>query len=525
MFQPQKKKNTKDDEGQDPNKKLKTAAPDEPKTIASLVSPPPPQIVPSLFSSVLIERSHPTASALLRQSAPSANNNRKNEDDPPSDVPYSPLLMSTAVQRPPKPANNNRANEPIDLTDSPMLTVMNSPRPPTSSIDNKTTRLSGPWAAPTIPLEKPSYSDQRQIDSMWKGSAPTLPQPVRTSVPAKSEPGKLPDREQVEQALRTLPKPPTIANTKVTPAKFALHNESARESGASGSNQKGLSTNRKVVRQPAVADYAKRRPEQMLSQISDVVRWNAENAKQAPVEVQFGYGVRKGEQPELFSSTNNLASQQWMAEALRDPALLLKNAALKSTDQHVKRTAMKLLFHDDQHAARRKAVESDKTIDESQRTHLLGELELAKNLRGQFLGGTHTVVENKTDRHAEQNVAAALHIQHSKKPYEKAEIAGTMIRCASCGIELGHNLVDAESHLQMHGKLFSNQVAEKKGTRFLKGPAGSSLETEDSRRSRSVSPVRFSAEKSADKPAAATDERKPQPESKTKEEQEEQEDL
>ena len=354
---------------------------------------------------------------------------------------------------------------------------------------NVLSRSSSAFQQKMIELTEPKRSDQRQLESFFNKKVTPLQQPVRMSRRAQYEAHT--NLRGLEQYVGPLPTTnPTVRTVSVDAEKLSGHNELAKMSGASGSNQGGLSTNRKVVAQPDPADYTERRPEQMLSHLSEVVHWNLEAAEHAPVEVQFGYGMRKGEQPELFSSANEPASQQWMAQNLSDPMKHLKAAALQNSNPHVKRSAMKLLFHDEQHEARKNKLLADKELADDKRAHLLQELELAKSLRDQFLSGEHTVVKNPGERHAEQNIAAALHRQHRQKPYDQAEISGTMIRCASCGMELGHNVEDEKLHAAMHGKLYSTQVSEPRMNRFLRREdAPDSQETSDSSRARSASPV------------------------------------
>jgi hypothetical protein len=240
---------------------------------------------------------------------------------------------------------------------------------------------------------------------------------------------------------------------------------------------------------PKTADYRERRPEQILSHVSSVMKWSAEEHDQNPVEVQFGYAPTPNGS-KIYSSTNNKGSQDWLAGALNDPLRHVKDAAKQNDDPDVKRNANKLLFFAENQAKRRQELESS-SLSPEQKEKQRADLKLTDDIHRQMFTGTHNVV--KTDlsgsqRHAEQNVAAAMHRDGATGT---AGIAGTKIRCYSCSASIGPSLQDENEDYAIAGKVYTTQSSKKAITR-LDGKKGvMKVHTDRSERSGSASPARF----------------------------------
>lgn len=336
-----------------------------------------------------------------------------------------------------------------------------------------------------ISLPRPSRPKYRNND-VNKKARTSLKQPMTVLDPQKPTPYTLPQDWQkvVDQVHHDDPKAPERVEvdklrqfTKVPIKKLGVD--------LTGGNQGGLfpEDDSMVTKLPESSDYKKSRPQQILSQLSEVIRHRAEEEDQNPVEVQFGYGKKKDGGLDLFTSTNNKESQEWLLEALKSPLDQVKKAA-KSDDPEVTRRALKILFQEEQNKERRKQIGNDPHEKE------LGEqLDLAEKIREQFLAGPTKVVVNTAKRHAEQNISDAL---HEMEDYEEADIQGTMIRCEGCSSELGINLKDQHGK-GVIGRVYASQAEKSRHQKTLDEVrhGRARIATNRSHRSRSTSPPRL----------------------------------
>jgi len=235
---------------------------------------------------------------------------------------------------------------------------------------------------------------------------------------------------------------------------------------------------------PEVADYTERRPEQVLSQISEVMLHSAQAAGKEPVETQFGYGRRDDRSPlDLYASTNNKATQELLLEHMKDPVSHVKAAAKNKDNPQLQKMALKLLFFEEHKQARLKEIENH-----PDREKLTRELEVASQVHDSFMKGNVNVVVNRYDRHAEQNIAEAM---HARGGYTSGEIGGSMIRCEGCSSELGHNLEDEEGHALVGRSYASQAESERHQQTYEDIQRGRTrVVTNRSARSRSHSPPR-----------------------------------
>lgn len=253
--------------------------------------------------------------------------------------------------------------------------------------------------------------------------------------------------------------------------------------GLTGGNQGGLAPEDEEQRYelPEYADYTRRRPEQLLSQISEVMHHAAKAKDQEPVETQFGYGRKADGSVHLYASTNNPQTQQGLQERLGNPRAHLESA-LRSDDPQLSKVATKLLLFGEQQAKRREAIRGHP--DEAQ---LSQDLDLSDRIHASFMQGSVNVVKNPYKRHAEQNIAEAMHA--SGHEYDQAEIAGTKIRCEGCSSELGYNLRDGRGRFVV-GRVYGSQAERARHEETLgdvsRGRAV--VATNRSERSRSHSP-------------------------------------
>jgi hypothetical protein len=264
---------------------------------------------------------------------------------------------------------------------------------------------------------------------------------------------------------------------------------------------------------PETANYQERRPEQLLSHMSSVMKWSAEQNGKDPVEVQFGYAPTPNG-PKIYSSTNNRESQDWLSQALSDPLSHVKNAAKNSQDPDVKRNANKLLFFDENQAARRQQLGSS-SLSPEKKQKLSDDLDLTDKIHSQMFTGTHNVVKTdklptpadakRPQRHAEQNVAAAMHQDGATGT---AEIAGTKIRCYSCSASIGPSLKDETEKFTIAGRVYTSQSSQEATKRLGRSKGTTKVHTGPSGRSKSSSPARFSAE---DQAAQASSSKRPRP--------------
>lgn len=192
-----------------------------------------------------------------------------------------------------------------------------------------------------------------------------------------------------------------------------------------------------------------KRTPQVLMELSEVFR-----SLTKATEVQFGYGLREGGGLDLFASANEESAQDELLTLMTNPAGALKLAA-KSKNARIARMAGKLVFYAEQEKERREAIEaryegvsekpkkgeSKKTSERRERRDgMRAELDLARMVYDKALNGDVTVVKNRGERHAEQNIADVLADgAEGKDPYTLGDIQGTKIRCGACSGALGRN--------------------------------------------------------------------------------------
>jgi len=261
----------------------------------------------------------------------------------------------------------------------------------------------------------------------------------------------------------------------------------------SGANQGGLSPEKEKYRTelPEFSDYTQSRPQQILSQLGEVFLHHGVQAKKKPVEVQFGYGLKEDKSLDLFASSNNLASQKWLAKALKTPVEHLKEAA-KSPDGHISQVAQKLLFFDQQNEKRREKIKGKPNEEELEK-----QIQLAEKIHRAFLGGPVRVATNTAMRHAEQNIADVIHGGYinpkgKRSDYVQADIQGPKIRCEGCSSELGPSLID-KSGKNVIGKVYASQSKKEKHEKTFEDirRGRTRVATNRSERPHSTSPVRI----------------------------------
>ncbi|HMV69983.1 MAG TPA: hypothetical protein PKA64_24295 [Myxococcota bacterium] len=268
---------------------------------------------------------------------------------------------------------------------------------------------------------------------------PNLDELVSSSTGLKGFDFKAPTKEPVDSLTR-LPGMDTVLDA------FDL----------SGGKQGGKYPAKHLHESPEVADYTQARPLQMLSDFSDILLSAAESEGQSPVEIQFGYGLGDTDEPDVYASSNNKESQEWLFKALQNPGSYVEKA-LGSGDENIRAIAAKLMFHEEQTKQRKDRVLSSSLPNQEE---LLGEIDLATKIRHKILTGSTGLAYNplggKTGaRHAEQNIADVMH----GKGYKKAEIGGTKIRCEACTSELGPAMLDDEDRWSM-GKFYGAQASK-----------------------------------------------------------------
>ena len=122
------------------------------------------------------------------------------------------------------------------------------------------------------------------------------------------------------------------------------------------------------------------------------------------------------------------------------------------------RQAQKLLNFKDVQDRRRPEIGKQQPADDEKSARLNSELDLTDDLPKAFFSGNHEVVVNprddKTARHAEQNITAAMY-KAKPKQGSTAEIAGIKIRCGSSSA-LGSNLRNT-GHQGVAGKFYPGQ--------------------------------------------------------------------
>jgi hypothetical protein len=355
------------------------------------------------------------------------------------------------AQEPPK--KQRRLNDPSEET--PMEVEAPPQRSPFAF--KRTSTLKRPRRPRKDQQGLKSWPDDPNLDPFG------LLQPVRTSVPghAPSPFSAPPDLAQLVQGVQ--PPPLSTPGLVTVPhmRKFPDQKQIKSADGGAvirGGNQHGKNAfphNHKKNKEnpfatsvPPYADYTERRPDQMLADLSDIML--ADIGVEEATEVEFGYGMRANDVADrnfggldLFASTNNPSSQAKLQERLANPMAIIKRFAMMEpkdeSEQNLQQVALKLLFHEEQDAARRQAIQGH-----PERERLEAELDLASAIRTKALSGQTTVVgsdaSEATARHAEQNIADHMHAQR----YDFGEIAGTKIRCGSCSSELAPNLFDAE---------------------------------------------------------------------------------
>jgi hypothetical protein len=329
------------------------------------------------------------------------------------------------------------------------------------------------------PLIRPSRPRSKLTE---QGQKSKLAQPIRVSKAAKEKSWDLPTdlSEYVD------PKDKKVKIEKMEIDELRQHqNTKVKEMGLPlmGANQGGLypEEKSKTTELPETADYTERRPEQKLSQISEMVRYCLEKEGKKPVEVQAGFGSGKNNSQKLYLSTNDPDSQNWLIESLNPTKIL--NDSLQSGDEHVKQVALKTRFHTLQQEERRKAIK-----DRTDKEKLEKELKKTDEINDKFMSGPITVVRNSRKRHAEQNIAEAMY----EDKMDEGEIAGTMIRCEGCSAELGSNLID-EKGQYITGRTYASQASPERHKKLFKqiNDSQAKVATNRSKRSRSCSPPRL----------------------------------
>lgn len=305
----------------------------------------------------------------------------------------------------------------------------------------------------STPLLRPRRENGN--DAFLQGN---VEQPIRQLVPA-TRPDQVMPMDMDEQ-IRGVPdqkpsKPQKVPVEKMSRIKGM--DAVLKPFGLSGGKQGGKYPQAHLHESPEYADYTHARPLQMLSDFADVFLAGATAEGKDPVEIQFGYGLNDVE-PDLYASSNNVDSEDWLAGALADPMKYLRQAAL-GDDPNLQAIAAKLLLYDEQVSQRKAQVMSS---DAPNQQELLDEIDLSSRIRSKILSGRTDVAYNKLGgqlgaRHAEQNIADVLH----DKGYAKGEIGGTKIRCEACTSELGPAMLDDQGRWSM-GKFYGAQATKER---------------------------------------------------------------
>lgn len=369
------------------------------------------------------------------------------------------LPNQVALKRPPDP------NQVLNSVPTKLLTVsINTPQPPPSLALNQPTRTSIP-VTPNKDYRDPSYP--KNLNDL-----------IDNHSPYKAD-----------------------AKTKVEDVQIDLGKYEGVEDGNNfdylgGGNQGGRfprDTNMQTTL-PDTADYRQRRPEQLLSHMSSVMKWAGEKDGAGPTEVQFGYVQGSDGKMRIYSSTNDRRSQEWLGNALKDPLTHVKAAAKQNENPDVKRNALKLLYFQENQRSRRSENETAPGRSASDKGKINSDLDLSDELHKQMFTGTHHVVKNgdfnatrypldppparaneirrpivaPQGRHAEQNVAEAMH-RDMKNDGGTAEIAGTKVRCYSCSSALGPSLKDKDEQFFISGRAYLAQSDRTSQRELLSG--------------------------------------------------------
>lgn len=351
-----------------------------------------------------------------------------------------------------------------------------------------------------VPFKRPP--DPKTAHTQSASSSLELSQPTRTSLPANpywdrdaSYPESL--NHLIDEASPYGPG----ARTKVQEVKINLQKHAGVEDGNNfdylgGGNQGGRVPKDANMQTslPDTADYTQRRPEQLLSHMSSVMKWAGEKDGADPTEVQFGYVQGRDGKVRLYSSTNDSRSQEWLGNALKDPLTHVKAAAKQNENQDVKRNALKLLYFQENQGSRRSENNNAPGRSASDKQKINSDLDLSDELHKQMFTGTHHVVKNGNfdamrypldppatgrneirrpivapqGRHAEQNVAEAMH-KDMENDGGTAEIAGTKVRCYSCSSALGPSLKDKDEQFFISGKAYLAQSDRTSQRELLSG--------------------------------------------------------
>lgn len=337
-----------------------------------------------------------------------------------------------------------------------------------------------PVGKQTVPFGRPSHGQGEGMGSKSSISQPVMAiQGAASKRPQKYAPGEH-HADQLADRLGEL-RDKSIATAQTMSVSLPKHDtrtatlkKSAESKGLSltGANMSGFYDPQNAGSIPSYVDYTGHRSKQVLSQLSEIMMHSARQDQIDPVEIQFGYGKRESGDVDLFASANQASVQNWLAEAMTKPMGFHLERASKSDNEELRMMADKLLFHQSQTEGRREAIGSP---TEAQRA----DLTTADTLVGSFLQRNVTVVKNQeaqaeydrrvtgklkitkanqTARHAEQNIATAIHTRNkdSMDPYHVADVQGSKIRCEGCSSEIAHDMTEGSKALM--GKAYPTQA-------------------------------------------------------------------
>lgn len=458
------------------------------------ISPPPPG--PGLGRSLSFGSSLPSSSPLQvpRPPLPVLPPPPPPSLDPMPTPSSDPLAVSAPFGGPPPPSTVTPSPQgvpsppPPSVVPPPSVSVPQPSVSPTPSVSATPSPKPTPWVPPgSEPMLRPLRPTFRKKD-VNKPADPGLVQPITTVVPKAVEPGPLLSGSALDERLADIPDgaPKVPIATPVDKLRqFAGASSQVKGMvGLTGGNQGGLypEDSSQVAHLPESADYTASRPQQLLSQLGEVFLHHGNKAKVNPVEVQFGYGQKSDGSVDLYSSTNNKESQDWLLEALKTPVLHLKAAAKDKDHPDIARVAQKILFFKEQNAKRREEIRGKPNEAELEK-----QIQLAEKIHASFFADPVRVATNDADRHAEQNIADVMH----GKGYISGDIQGPKIRCEGCSSELGLNLQD-ESGTKLIGRVYASQADPKKHKSTFAGIKSGKVKVATNRteRSRSSSPVR-----------------------------------
>lgn len=400
------------------------------------------------------------------------------------------------ISKPRPPHRRSRAAAPaalrVQTSDQGKPIFGGSPRPPKAFLSPV-----GPAAEIKrhyLPLVPPQAAEAlgklvRRVRKAWFGSKDTgveLPQVHR---PGRSRTYANRPKADIEKDIDALKTPhiDAIETIGVTHEHDHEHGMLTTANRASGkkpfgkSSQRGTAAKKKyrIVLSEA-ADYSGQRSAQMASAIGTIVRTalikhskrKGKNAPEHPVEVQVTAAVTASGEVHIVISSNNYSSQLEMAELMKDPKQLLRDAlqeakspspsrrsSYEKRKPHIVDVIDKFVNYDAQIADRAKRGTKEVEVD----------VMLAQEMRKAFLHGEIKVafVENKPKTnigHAEQvGKKGMLTSLKGQKPVMLVA-SGALIRCASCSAELGYNRIAEGPDGKMYwvvGRAYVLQVSPK----------------------------------------------------------------